>query len=109
MTKPKAIRNEKDLKARKEEVKKNELNREADVRAVMDTVQGRRFVWDLLEKTGMFNSRFIEKSLLMYWFAGRRDMGLEIFNELTTVCPDMFWKMQAENVVKPETNEVEND
>lgn len=105
----KAINNADDLKKRKEEVKKDELNRESDVRAVMDTVQGRRFVWDLLEKTGMFNSRFIEKSLLMYWFAGRRDMGLELFNELTTVCPEQFWKMQAENVVKPETIEDEND
>ena len=106
--KMKAIDNEKDLEKRQEELAQEQLKKEKDLIEVMSTEAGRRFVWKLLEKTGMFRSQFIEKSLMLYWLCGRRDLGLEIFNDLTTVCPELFWKMQAENVQKPQTDEVEN-
>ena len=104
----KAIDNQKDLELREQELLVERRNKERDIIAVMGTEEGRRFVWKLLSKTGLFHSKFIEKSLFMYWIAGRRDLGLEIFNELITACPELFWKMQAENIEKPETNEVDN-
>lgn len=102
-----AIDNEKDLEKRQQELVNELAKEDNDLIEVMSTEAGRRFVWKILEKTGMFRIKFIEKSLMLYWLEGRRALGIGVFNDLIRVCPELFWKMQAENV-QPEPEEVKN-
>lgn len=105
---PKAASTPEELKRQVQDWEVRQVNRERDLIDIMSTETGRRFMWSLLADTGMFHSRFEEKSLRLYWIEGRRALGLALFNELTAACPELFWKMQAENVKKSNNTEVSN-
>lgn len=68
-----------------------------DLQAVLDLPQGRKFLWWLLGKTGLYRTSFTGNSATFY-NEGRRDIGIAILNEILTVDPEAYIRMQAENL-----------
>lgn len=69
---------------------------EADVLWLMDNPRGRRFVWDLLSKCGVYSTSFTTNGSLVMFKEGRRDVGLRLLNELQMIAPDEFMIMWRE-------------
>lgn len=77
----------------RKERRERELN---DLRAVLSTREGRRFVWRLMERGGPFQSPFDTNALVMARLAGAKETALALFHEVCKVDPGAFVLMQAE-------------
>lgn len=66
-----------------------------DVLNVMNTESGRRFVWRLLDKAGVFRSSFTGNSET-FFREGMRNLGLMVIGDLHEVCPELYLLMTQE-------------
>lgn len=83
--------------------KEAKRTREAYVAAlkhVMGTVLGRAFVWSQLDRTGLYASLQANNSGYTSWMIGRRDVGLELLNDLKLHCFDEYREMEDEALAK---------
>ena len=94
----------------KEVVDKNELEQKkrqalerSDLREVLETAGGRRFVWRLIEFCKVFHSIW-DNSSRIHYLEGQRNVGLMLLNALEDVDPEMVYKIAMENR-KETTNE----
>jgi hypothetical protein len=69
-----------------------ELN---DLRTVMSTRQGRRFVWRLLEMTGIYRSSYTGNADT-YFREGARNVGLVLMHDIQEHCFDHFVEVMRE-------------
>ncbi|MBS6032230.1 MAG: hypothetical protein KIB40_03595 [Pantoea sp.] len=67
-----------------------------DLIHVMSSVQGRRLIWLLLSKAGVFSLSFTGDNASTNFNEGRRSEGLRLFNEVMTHCPDLYLTMANE-------------
>ncbi|MDT7076442.1 hypothetical protein RQL62_17810 [Citrobacter amalonaticus] len=67
-----------------------------DIRFVMDSKQGRRVVWSVLENGRVFSAIPPMDALAMAFNEGQRNLALELFQRVMTHCPDQYLKMAAE-------------
>lgn len=68
-----------------------------DFKTIMGQKIGRRFVWGLLERAGVFASSFNENPLLMAFAEGRRNEGLRVLAQIHALCPDLYEVMITES------------
>jgi hypothetical protein len=68
----------------------------ADIRAVMDSAEGRRLVWRLLDHCGVFKSIW-EPSAKIHYYAGIQDVGHFIMSEVIVADKNKFLQMQLES------------
>jgi len=68
-----------------------------DLRTVMGTEQGHRFIWDLLGDAGVYRTSFTGNSET-FFNEGKRQIGLAILARITETCPGEYLKMQTENI-----------
>lgn len=81
---------------RNRERREEEIN---DLRAVLSSVSGRRFIWRLLERGGVFRSSFnTESDSYTAFNEGRRNLGLLVLNDILEADLDAFTLMQRESV-----------
>jgi len=73
-------------------IRERELN---DMRAVLNTAEGRRFVWRLFDKAGIFRTSFTGNSTT-FFNEGQRNLGLLFFNDMMQAMPEAFALMQRE-------------
>lgn len=86
---------EESVKTRKrkdEQVRDRELH---DMRSVMDTVEGRRFVWRLLDRAGVFRTSFTGNSTT-FFNEGMRNMGLIVLADVQEACAHQYLVMMNE-------------
>lgn len=83
-----------DMKERS--ARERELN---DMRVVLSTVEGRRWLWRLLGKCKTFESIY-ESSARIHYNSGQQDIGFRIIQEIDVADPEMFFKMRNENLNK---------
>lgn len=76
------------------EIRKLEV---ADLKWLAGNVQGRRIVWRLLDRAGIYRSSFNHSGSLMAFTEGKRDMGLFLLAEVSEASPGGFLKLIAEN------------
>lgn len=76
-----------------------------DLLWLMSDVRGRRFVWRLLTRSGIYRTSFNTDSLAMAFAEGRRNEGLVLLDEVARHCPRRFSEMQTE----ARTHERRND
>jgi len=88
----------KQLTAEEELRRRDELD---DVREVMRTARGRRFIWRLMQEGNIFRPCFTGNSNT-YYLLGKRDFMLPIFQDVMKACPDMWSEAQKENFVEEE-------
>ncbi|HBC2536862.1 TPA: hypothetical protein I3946_001625 [Enterobacter cloacae] len=67
-----------------------------DIKFVMDSEQGRRVVWRVLESGRVFAAIPPMDALAMAFNEGQRNLALELFQRVMTHCPDQYLKMAAE-------------
>jgi hypothetical protein len=63
---------------------------EQDLEAIMRTPHGRRFVWELLSRGGVFSTGFHYDPYVHAYNAGRRDITLALYEEVERVTPDLI-------------------
>lgn len=68
----------------------------ADLRALMDTQEGRRTVWRFLERTAVFGSAFNPNAMTQSHTIGWQDAGKWWMAEIESACPEKFAVMQNE-------------
>lgn len=80
------------------ERKKHDLEQreKEDIKFVMDSEQGRRVVWGLLEKGQVFGTCFNVEPHITAFNEGQRNLALVLFQRVMTHCPDQYLKMAAE-------------
>ncbi len=66
-----------------------------DFKWLMGNKQGRRFVWRLLEKAGVFRTTF-RLSNEMAFLEGMRNMGLMLITDIHEICPEKYYVMVKE-------------
>lgn len=71
---------------------------ENDIAWLMDDPRGRRVVWDLLDKCGVFATSFTTNGSMVMFKEGRRDVGLRLMHDIEAYAPETFMKMWNENV-----------
>ena len=84
----------------KQSKKKHELDRDVeleDLRHVLSTPQGRRFLWRLLCECRLFVTISHHEPLTMSRMSGRRDYGLWLLDELGAADSNAFLKLIQES------------
>lgn len=76
--------------------RERELN---EMRAVLSTPEGRRFLWRLLGRCKTFSSIY-ESSARIHYNSGQQDIGFQLLQEIDAADPEMFFKMRNENLNK---------
>lgn len=67
-----------------------------DIKFVMDSEQGRRVIWDVLERGKVFAPCFAVDPQVTAFNEGQRNLALSLFQRVMTNCPDQYLKMAAE-------------
>ncbi len=66
-----------------------------DARAILSTVEGRRFVWRYLGLCRVFESSW-SPSAAIHFNEGQRDIGLKLLSDITESNDEMFIQMMRE-------------
>lgn len=80
---------------RKEELSRDgELN---DIRAVLSTAEGQRFIWRLMEKCKTFNSIWVSNAAIHY-NSGQQDIGHFIMSEIVEADEQLLFNLMKSNM-----------
>lgn len=71
----------------------NELN---DLRLICATEHGRRFIWRLIEQSGVWRTTYTGEALSAAFAEGKRNTGLKVFSDVMEACPDLYLVMANE-------------
>lgn len=79
-----------------EEERQRQEREQNDLRWVMSSKQGRRFIWRRLSRAGVFQPSFNTNNAVMAFNEGNRNAGLEMLNEIMEACPERYTEMLNE-------------
>lgn len=68
-----------------------------DLRTVMSSPQGRRFIWRMIDRHGMWRASFVENREGTDFREGMRNTALMLWSDLQRVCPELLLRMQEEH------------
>ena len=74
----------------------DQQNEDSDIKWLMSSKRGRRFIWRLLEQAGVFRSSFNTNAMEMSFSEGNRNYGLKLLNQVHTLCPELYPTMIKE-------------
>ena len=81
---------------KKFEDKIDRQHEEADIKWLMSSKRGRRFIYRLLETAGVFRSSFNTNAMAMSFSEGNRNYGLKLLDQVHTLCPELYPTMIKE-------------
>ena len=87
--------------AQAEQAERDRLARESedgDVRWLMGSKRGRRIVWRLLDRAGVFRLSFNTNAMSMAFAEGNRNEGLRVLAQIHALCPELYPVMVKEQV-----------
>ena len=90
----------KSRKRKDESARDRELH---DLRTLMQSIEGRRFIWRLLDRAGVFRTSFTGNSTT-FFNEGQRNMGLIVLADVHEACADKYILMMTEAKKDTETN-----
>lgn len=73
--------------------KSNELN---DLKYILSTEQGKRFVWKLISRCGLFRTSFTGSSQT-FFLEGERNIGLYVLDLIMEADPEAYIKMYMQS------------
>lgn len=88
--------NEDQINSAKTKVKLGRDRELDDLRFILSTDQGRRFVWRVLSRCGVFKISFTGSSQT-FFNEGERSIGLYLLNEVMDADPDSYVKMYVKD------------
>ena len=69
-----------------------------NLKSVMKTIEGRKFVWELLDNAQILQLAYAgEQTHVTAFNEGRKYIGALIFAQLQEVCPDLYLRMVKES------------
>jgi hypothetical protein len=68
-----------------------------DIKWLMDSKRGRRLMWRLLARTGIYTTSFSTVAMQMAYREGERSVGLDLLADVHLACPDAHTVMTKEN------------
>lgn len=74
-------------------------DRVGDLRKILQTPEGKRYFWWLLERTHMFTSTFTGNST-GHFLEGERNIGLMVFKDILKVSPKLMGQMAQSHAAK---------
>ena len=90
-----------DIEAKNKESKREFQRRRdreiVDLRSVLKSSEGRRFVWKMLSECGVFRASFSLNAMQTAFAEGRRDIGIMLVKELDEADPGAYAQMQREH------------
>ncbi len=95
----------KDIRRYEKAAKIAEQDRINFIVAAMSTSAGRTYFRDLLASCHIFADPFTGDALLEAYSKGERNIGLKIYNDIVTNCPDDFVLMMKEANIAEQVNE----
>ena len=104
MTETLNVADEKSVKAREKKSLDAKEQLVSDVRWLLKQPQFRRYIWSLLGFTRMFKSSFVRNELEMAFYEGSRNVGIQIYEELSTADSQAFLNLIHENSKGAESN-----
>ncbi len=96
MSKVKNAADENQIKIEREKNKFKQDTEDQDLKFLLSSDQGRRFIWNMLEKCGVFKSSFTGSSET-FFLEGQRNIGLKLMSDIMRVDPDSYLKMIKSN------------
>tara|TARA_R110000803_G_scaffold121808_1_gene189897 strand:+ start:606 stop:941 length:336 start_codon:yes stop_codon:yes gene_type:complete len=75
---------------------------EEDMKQMLSEAYGRRLLWRMLEKCGIYKTSFTGNSTT-FFNEGRRAVGLDLLEDIIKVSPSSYTLMQSENLTKKDT------
>lgn len=87
---------EKKEKIQQERKRKSQKERD-DVMKVMESPEGRRFVYKMIQRAGVFRSSFNGQSNTTIFNEGNRNQGLMLLADVTKYAPGSYDLMMKEN------------
>lgn len=102
----KSVQHEKEKKDKR--IREREL---ADIRTVVNTPEGRRFIWRVLAECGMYKDGYVhgDNGYGTTFNTGRKSIGIWLTNDLLFAKPDAFRQMTTENQGLKKQEEEPND
>lgn len=95
---PTDIRSQERAKEESEDRAKQAREHEADdIKWLMSNKRGRRIVFRALDRAGVWLSSFNTNALTMSFNEGRRNEGLRLLGQVTSLCPDRYNEMLKES------------
>lgn len=80
-----------------------------DMKAILETEFGRRFIWKWLSLSGVYQQSAENSGSWTYFNEGRRAIGLKLLDEVVTVSPEAYLLMIKENKKGELSNGESND
>ena len=71
---------------------------DSDFKWLMGSRRGRRIIWRLLDRAGVFRLSFNTNAMSMAFAEGTRNEGLRILTQIHTLCPELYHVMVKEHV-----------
>lgn len=71
--------------------------RRDDLRTVLSTESGRRFIWGVIQRCGVFQGSATLEPMGISFSEGRRSVGLFLLGDAMAFHPELFLTMQKEN------------
>lgn len=99
MTKQSLVKNAADPDQVKKATEKTESRQDRelnDVREVMNTVRGRRFMWKYLAFCGIYKTSYAGEHEIFY-NEGMRNVGLKLLADVNEASPEAYLQMLREN------------
>lgn len=69
----------------------------ADMKAVLETPQGRRMLWRFMEASGVYTQSAVQSGSWTYFNEGRRCIGNMILSKILQAGPEYYLQMMNEN------------
>ena len=89
--------NRKDIRQAEKEAARSEAERIEWLRLALSSIGGRSWFWNLLSSCHLFSDPFSGQALQEAYLKGERNIGLRIFAEIVTYCPDQYLLMIRES------------
>lgn len=71
---------------------------EADLKWLMGSKRGRRILWRLLDRAGVFRLSFNTNSMTMAFNEGSKNEGLRTLAQIHALCPELYPVMVKEQI-----------
>lgn len=95
-----SVVNERQIAKAQERAKLDQSNNDLVIKSLMSHPSGRRWLWLLVSRCGVFRSSFDPSAgghSRMCFTEGQRTLGLELFGSITALCPEDYIRMTNEN------------
>ena len=85
--------------------KKLKGREQEDLRKVLDSREGRRVLWSILDEAGVYGASYTGEAISSAYAEGRRGVGITLLQKIENLAPGSYLTMQREALDERQTLE----